>query len=132
MLTSHLNSCWSCTVTGASIVGSSSGGHGDDYNSDESGSSWGRDAGRGDGGGGTGRGGVAGRRSIYGYVDVQPTLNGVGRCPYCFCAPCVTVLHPTFLTGRAAADLRNAHKCYPLYRKFWCVLNELGLWRHDQ
>ena len=112
MLTSHLNSYWSCTVTGASIVGSSSGGHGDDYNSDESGSSRGRGAGHGDGGGGTGRrgssGGGAGRRSIYGYVDVQPTLNGVGRCPYCFCAPCVTALPPTFLTATLSQVLACA------------------------
>ena len=38
----------------------------------------------------------------------------------------------TFLVGRAAEDARNAHKRYPLNRKFWRVLNDLGVWRHDQ
>ena len=38
----------------------------------------------------------------------------------------------TFLVGRAAEDARNAHKRYPLYRKFWRVLNDLGVWWHDQ
>ena len=38
----------------------------------------------------------------------------------------------TFLVGRAAEDAKNAHKRYPLYRKFWRVLNDLGVWRHDQ
>ena len=38
----------------------------------------------------------------------------------------------TFLVGRAAENARNAHKMYPPYRKFWKVLNDLGVWWHDQ
>ena len=39
---------------------------------------------------------------------------------------------PSFVVGRAAMNAHNAHKRYPLYRKFWRVLNELGVWRHER
>ena len=38
----------------------------------------------------------------------------------------------TFIVRCANADARNAHKHFPLYRKFWRVLNELGVWRHEE
>ena len=87
---------------------------------------------RGGGGGGRGRGSASCGGRIYGYTDAPPTLGGTSNCPHCFCSPCVTSRPLTFLVGRAAEDARNAHKRYPLYRKFWRVLNDLGVWRHDQ
>ena len=84
------------------------------------------------GGGGRGRGSASCGGRIYGYTDAPPTLGGTSNCPHCFCSPCVTSRSLTFLVGRAAEDARNAHKRYPLYRKFWRVLNDLGVWRHDQ
>ena len=72
------------------------------------------------------------RLVVDGYTDATPTLGGTFNCPHCFCSPCVTSRPLTFLVGRAAEDARNAHKRYPLYRKFRRVLNDLGVWRHDQ
>ena len=85
--------------------------------------------GRGRGRGSASRGG-GGR--IYDYTDAPSTLGGTSNCPHYFCSLCVTSRPLTFLVGRAAEDARNAHKRYPLYRKFWRVLNDLGVWRHDQ
>ena len=65
---------------------------------------------------------------IYGYTDVAPILDGRSKCPYCFCRPSP----PAFLVGSASDDARNAHKRFPLYRKFWRVLNQLGMWRHEE
>ena len=39
---------------------------------------------------------------------------------------------PAFLVGSASDDARNAHKRFPLYQKFWRVLNQLGVWRHEE
>ena len=80
---------------------------------------------RGGGGGGRGRGSASRGGRIYGYTDAPPTLDGTSNCPHCFCSPCVTSRPLTFLVGRAAEDAKNAHKRYPLYRKFWRVLNDL-------
>ena len=63
---------------------------------------------------------------------VAPILDGGSRCLYCFCRPCIIASPPAFLVGCASADARNAHKRLPLYRKFWRVLNELGVWRHEE
>ena len=88
-------------------------------------------ASRGGSGRGTGRRG--GRGGIYRYSDsAPPTLGGDDKCPHCLCTPCAVSRSPSFLEGRAAADGRNAHKRYLLYRKFWKVLNELGVWRHEE
>ena len=65
-------------------------------------------------------------------TDVAPILDGGSRCPHCFCRPCIIASPPVFLVGSASADARNAHKHFPLYRKFWRVLNELGMWRHEE
>ena len=85
------------------------------------------------GGGGRGSGRRGGRGGIYGYSDsAPPTLGGDDKCPHCLCTPCVVSTSPSFLEGRAAPDDRNAHKRFPLYRKFWRVMNELGVWRHEE
>lgn len=98
---------------------------------------WRRGRGSSRGGRARGRGSMRGGRSegsvhVYGYSGIKPVLNAPSRCPHCYCSPCVVVLQPDFLVGSAVADRRNAHKRYPLYRKFWRVLNQLGLWRHDE
>ena len=78
------------------------------------------------GGSRRGRGGVR----IYVYPDAAPVLNGASRCPHCFWGPCIVASPPAFLVGTAPAKSRNSHKCFPLYRKFWRVLDDLGVWRH--
>ena len=69
---------------------------------------------------------------IYGYTDVAPILDGRSKCPYCFCRPCINASPLAFLVGSASDDARNTHKHFPLYRKFWRVLNQLGMWRHEE
>ena len=59
-------------------------------------------------------------------------IDGPERCPHCFCSPCVVTLPPTFLVGSAPPNLRNAHKIYPLYRKFWRVCRDIGVWKHRE
>ena len=88
--------------------GSSSASSGDDGTYSRGGASGGRGSGR--------RGG---RGGIYGYSDsTRPTLGGDHKCPHCLCTPCVVSTSPSFLEGSAAPGGRNAHKRYPLFRKF--------------
>ena len=51
----------------------------------------------------------------FGYPDAVQVLNGVSRCPHCFCGPCIIASPPTFLLGTAPAKSRNAHERFPLY-----------------
>ena len=67
------------------------------------------------GGGGSFRGCSHRGGGVNGYSDNPPTLDGLGRCPHCFCNPCVIASPPTFLVGSATAHIRNAHKRFPLY-----------------
>ena len=53
---------------------------------------------------------------------------GVHPCPHRLCTPCVISQPPSFLTGSAAPALGNISKRFSLYRKFWQMLKELGLW----
>ena len=81
------------------------------------------------GGGGAAGGGD---RPPYGYsASPYPSVGGPEPCPHCFCSPCVINNPPTFLVGSCPPDIRNSSKRYPLYRKFWRVLREIGLWRHE-
>ena len=81
--------------------------------------------------GGSQRRGGSGHK-IYGYSDSTPTIDGPERCPHCFCSPCVVALPPAFLVGSVPPNLRNAHKIYPLYRKFWRVCRDIGVWKHRE
>ena len=104
-----------------------SGSRGDGGSESEGDGRRGRGRGRGLGKGGSASGG--GDRRIFGYTGTHPTIDDSSGCPHCFCSPCVIANPPSFVVGRAAMNAHNAHKRYPLYRKFWRVLNELGVWR---
>jgi len=58
----------------------------------------------------------------------QPTDQT--HCPHCLCTPCVVAQPPDFLVGSSAASLNNVSKRYSLYRKFWGLLRQLGVWEH--
>ena len=80
-----------------------------------------------------GGGGIGGHgdRPPYGYTSTPyPFVGGPEPCPHCFCSPCVMRNPPNFLLGSSPADIRNASKCYPLYRKFWRVLRDIDLWAY--
>lgn len=55
--------------------------------------------------------------------------EGVEPCPHCLSSPCVIEQPPNFLTGSAAPALGNISKRFSLYRKFWQLLKEIGLWQ---
>ena len=54
------------------------------------------------------------------------------RCPHCFCRPCVISEPPDFLRGSRAAHVGNRSKRYPLCKKFWQMLVDIGLWYHPE
>ena len=57
-------------------------------------------------------------------------LSLPNACPHCHLAPCVTVKPPSWLRGSAEASLGNISKRFKLYRKFWTLLGQLGVWNH--
>ena len=62
-------------------------------------------------------------------LDGSPNENEP-PCPHCLLAPCIIRQRPVFLTGRAAPSVHNDRKRFNLYKKFWKVLRDLGLWNH--
>ena len=62
-----------------------------------------------------------------------PVLQGGGggrnHCPDCLCYPCIIVLPPDFLRGPHPT---NAEKWHRLYRMFWKVLKDLGVWCDEE
>ena len=68
-------------------------------------------------------------RSYHG-ADRVPTLRG--DCPHCLCAPCVIALPPDFLRGCCGPHPANDEKRYRLYRLFWRLLKDLGVWRDEE
>lgn len=61
-----------------------------------------------------------------------PILRGENHCPYCLCAPCVILLPPDFLRGSAGQHPANDGKRQRLYRMFWRLLSDLGVWRDQE
>jgi hypothetical protein len=61
-----------------------------------------------------------------------PVLRGLDHCRYCLCAPCVIQLPPDFLRGSASPHPANDEKRYRLYRLFWKLLSDVGLWCDDE
>ncbi len=53
-------------------------------------------------------------------------------CPHCLCGPCVIALPPDFLIGACGAHPANDEKRHRLYRKFWRLLQDVGLWGHEE
>ena len=80
----------------------------------------------------TGHGGIGGSSTPYGYATPHhPVIGGPDPCPHCFSSPCIVSNPPSFLVGSSVADVRNANKRYPLYRKFWRLLKDIGLWNYE-
>ena len=59
-------------------------------------------------------------------------LRVEGHCQHCLCAPCVISLPPDFLKGSCDAHAANDEKRHRLYKMFWGLLNDLGLWRDPE
>ena len=53
-------------------------------------------------------------------------------CPFCHLGPCIIVRHPSWLVGSSSPSLMCMEKRYKLYRKFWQVLRQLGVWSYPQ
>ena len=67
----------------------------------------------------------------YQHSTSYPVLRGPNHCQYCLCAPCVIRFPPEFLRGSCSPHPANAEKRYTLYRKFWGLLKDLGVWRDE-
>ena len=57
-----------------------------------------------------------------------PLLRGNNHCPDCLCNPCVIANPPDFLRGSCSPHPANDGKRYRLYRFFWSLLRDLGIW----
>jgi hypothetical protein len=71
------------------------------------------------------------KKVISGYEDKEPpNTEGPDQCPYCHLCLCVIIQSPTWLIGSAPPNLGNDSKRYKLYRKFWRLLGQLGVWNN--
>ena len=68
----------------------------------------------------------------YRHSPTAPILKGINYCQDCLCSPCVVVLPPDFLRGSASPHDANAGKRHELYRQFWKLLRDLGVWRDEE
>ena len=77
--------------------------------------------------------GMCARKGPHGYDDrAPPELNGDGCCIHCLFSPCIVSTPPSFVNGQSGPHARNNQHRYRLYRCFWKVLKELGLWRDSR
>ena len=71
----------------------------------------------------------------YSYEN-PPPLIGCGQednfCPHCLMCPCVVLKPPEFLRGSSDAHIRNRQHRFRLYRGFWKMLKDLGVWNDDR
>ena len=68
-----------------------------------------------------------------GYKGLEfPILGGENSCEHCKCTPCVIQQPPDFLVGSGVPHLRNKQRRYSLYRRFWSLMDAIGLWRHPE
>ena len=70
-------------------------------------------------------------QDISGYGDGDPNPPSTGGddvCPFCRLSPCIIAQPPNWLRGSAQASLNNITKRYKLYKKFWILLDQLGVW----
>jgi len=68
----------------------------------------------------------------YRQADHIPVLQGENHCPHCLCTPCIIVLPLDFLRGSCSPHPANNEKRYRLYRLFWGVLKDLGVWTDEE
>ena len=59
-------------------------------------------------------------------------LGGSDACHHCFYSPCVVHSPPAFLVGSFATHLANNSKRFKLFRQFWQLLRDIGIWQHPQ
>ena len=57
-----------------------------------------------------------------------PSIEGDDVCPYCRLSPCIIARPPNWLRGSAPPNLGNMSKRFKLYKKFWTLLGQLGVW----
>ena len=65
---------------------------------------------------------------------LQSHCEGHLECPHCFCAPCITDLRHRQMwwpVHNAAPSRVNRGARKKLYYKFWSLLANKGLWRHE-
>lgn len=65
--------------------------------------------------------------------DAQPpppsSSEEDNKCPFCRLRPCIIDRPPPpWLRGNRPPHLGNVAKRYPLYKKFWTLLGQLGVW----
>lgn len=68
----------------------------------------------------------------YKHSSRYPVLRGYNHCPYCLCKPCVIAMPPDFLRGSCSPHQANNEKQYRLYRLFWRLLKDIGLWMDEE
>ena len=68
----------------------------------------------------------------YNHSPAYPVFRGFNQCPHCFCEPCVISLPPDFLRGSCSPHPANDEKRHRLYRMFWRLLKDLGLWADEE
>ena len=61
-----------------------------------------------------------------------PLLLGPSHCPQCLCSPCVIEQPPDFLAGSAGPHPANDYKRHRLYKMFWRLLKDLGVWKTEE
>lgn len=61
-----------------------------------------------------------------------PVLRGENHCPHCLCSPCVIQLPPDFLRGSCGPHPANDEKRHCLYKMYWKVLKDLGVWGDEE
>ena len=57
--------------------------------------------------------------------------GGDSSCPHCLCTPCIIQQPPEFLVGSSAPYEGNSVYRFRLYRRFWRLFQNIGLWRHE-
>ena len=67
----------------------------------------------------------------YRNISIIPVLHEVDYCSYCLCHPCVNVIPLDFLVGTCGPHPANDEKSHRLYRKFWKLLLDLGVWNDE-
>ena len=61
-----------------------------------------------------------------------PVLHGLNHCHECLCSPCIVQLPPDFLRGSCGPHPANANKRFRLYKLFWGLLKDVGVWRAEE